>query len=225
MDISINKEGVYKYLGYQKDKHILTKSIDELVDECIDEVLKTITPRMIYTKKLNIVRNEDSLNVEKMQLIGSDIKEHLAHCDKTILMAVTLGNQMDDLIRKTEIIDMTKAVIFDAVSNVAIEEVANICEDNIRYNIEKDDEYLTGRYSPGYGDMPLDSQRDLLEIVDAARKIGITLTANNIMIPRKSITAVLGVAPLPVVGKKAGCNHCVMKDKCIYRQRGTTCDK
>ena len=84
--------------------------------------------------------------------------------------------------------------------------------------------YLTIRYSPGYGDFPLSFQKEILDFLDAYRKIGLSVTPNYIMIPRKSITAVLGISNFNVKGKLAGCNQCVLKEKCNYRKRGMTCE-
>ena len=83
--------------------------------------------------------------------------------------------------------------------------------------------YLTGRYSPGYGDWPLAVQPLLAAALDTARRAGLCVTENNLMTPRKSITAILGVSDHPVRGHLAGCGHCVLRTRCEYRKRGITC--
>lgn len=85
-------------------------------------------------------------------------------------LAVTLGNSLDALIRKTEAVDMAKAVVLDAAANVAIEAIAQQAETELRISFQKNQQYLTGRYSPGYGDFPLAVQKELLRIADAREK-------------------------------------------------------
>ncbi len=57
----------------------------------------------------------------------------------------------------------------------------------------QDGETLVSRYSPGYGDYPLSEQRRLLSILDASRRVGVSLTDALVMAPSKSVSAVIGV--------------------------------
>ena len=77
--------------------------------------------------------------------------------------------------------------------------------------------------APGYGDWPLAVQPLLAAALDTARRAGLCVTENNLMTPRKSITAILGVSDHPVRGHLAGCGHCVLRTRCEYRKRGITC--
>ena len=224
VDFEIDKAEVLRYLGYREGSEQLTDDMATLIDRCIAVTKRAIEYHEATSPILNIEIRDGKAMIDTLELVGSDIKAHLANCDRAILMAVTLGANIDMFERRMQATDITSAVIIDAVSNVAIEEVANICEAKLREMVTRQGLYMTGRYSPGYGDMPLASQRQLLNIVDAEKRAGITLTPTNLMIPRKSITAVLGVADIPVTGRRAGCNHCVMRDNCSYRKRGTTCD-
>jgi len=56
-------------------------------------------------------------------------------------------------------------------------------------------EGLVSRFSPGYGDLPLDYQRTLLSVLDTSRKIGVSLTDSLLMVPSKSVSAIVGVRP------------------------------
>lgn len=84
--------------------------------------------------------------------------------------------------------------------------------------------YLTGRYSPGYGDWPIGVQPRIAALLDTPRRIGLCVTGTCLMLPRKSITAALGLSRTPVTGRRAGCAHCALRDKCEYRKRGETCE-
>ena len=70
---------------------------------------------------------------------------------------------------------------------------------------------------------PLAVQPLLAAALDTARRAGLCVTENNLMTPRKSITAILGVSDHPVRGHLAGCGHCVLRTRCEYRKRGITC--
>ena len=65
-------------------------------------------------------------------------------------------------------------------------------EDKIRADLAPG-ETLVQRYSPGYGTFPLAAQRTLLAILDAPRTVGVSLTDALLMVPSKSVSAVIGV--------------------------------
>ena len=83
--------------------------------------------------------------------------------------------------------------------------------------------HFTGRYSPGYGDFPIEMQKTLLQSVDGPKTIGLTVNESSILIPRKSITAVIGTADHPVTGYLATCDECSIKYNCRLRAEGTFC--
>lgn len=80
-----------------------------------------------------------------------------------------------------------------------------------------------GRFSPGYGDWPITVQPKVAAVLDTARRAGICVLNTNLMTPRKSVTAILGLSDHPVKGHLAGCGHCVLRTRCEYRKRGKTC--
>ena len=220
---ALNKAQVYRWVGYRADSHTITPAMDEMVEDCMAEVLKIARPRAVFSPLLPIEGEAGRYGAAGLPLTGRDMGKHLDHCTHVVLLAVTLGAQLDMLIRRTEAVDMARAVVLDSAANVAIEEAAQQAEDEMRGVLAGEGRYLTGRYSPGYGDYPISVQKELLRLTDAGRKIGLSVTPSHIMTPRKSVTAVLGVAEIPVKGHLAGCRNCVLKQTCLFRKRGTTC--
>ena len=135
-------------------------------------------------------------------------------------MAVTLGIGVDNIIRKAQVTDMALAVMLDSGASVLVEQ---LCDDFERYIDERVDGYTTGRFSPGYGDSPLELQKTVVSYVDGGRRIGLNVTASNLLVPRKSVTALIGVAEHPVEGRLATCDECVLREKCRLRKEGKFC--
>ena len=52
---------------------------------------------------------------------------------------------------------------------------------------------LTPRFSPGYGDVPLEVSQEIIEVLNADKYIGLSITRSGMMSPVKSITAFAGV--------------------------------
>lgn len=160
------------------------------------------------------------LELDGLELKGTAIKKHLEGCYEMAVMGVTLGAAVDRLIRSSQIRDMASAVILDCGASVLVEQICDQFEEQIR---QESGGFLTGRYSPGYGDLPIETQDSLIRILDGPRKIGLTVNQSHIMIPRKSVTAILGIADHPVAGYLATCQECTLRDTCVLRKEGKNC--
>ena len=126
--------------------------------------------------------------------------------------------------RRLELTDIALAAVVDAMASAVMEELCNALEAEIRTSVQAQGHYLTGRFSPGYGDCPLTLQQPFAIALDTVRGLGMAVTPENLLTPRKSVTAILGVADHLVTGARAGCGHCLLREKCEYRKRGTTCE-
>ena len=155
---------------------------------------------------------------------GKDIARHLAGCNEAVLLAVTLGPGVDAQIRRAGVGDVAAGAASDALASALTEQAADQAEATLREMAAAEGVYLTGRYSPGYGDWPIGVQPRIAALLDTARRIGLCVTDTCLMLPRKSVTAALGVSREPVTGYRAGCAHCQLRDKCEYRKRGETCE-
>ena len=132
------------------------------------------------------------------------------------MMAATLGTEIDQMISRMQITNMAQAVVLDTGASVLAEQAADSAEEILRTELaaKLQGRFFTARFSPGYGDYPVHCQREILACVDAHRKIGITLTSGNMMVPHKSVTALIGMADHPVTGRLATCAECVLREKC-----------
>lgn len=155
-----------------------------------------------------------------LALKGNGIKRHLQDCREMILLGVTLGAGVDQLLRSSQIRDMASAVILDCGASVLIEQICDRFQEEIR---QETGLFLTSRYSPGYGDFPIETQDELIRLLDGPRKIGLTVNQNHILIPRKSVTAVIGAADHPVKGYLATCGECAIREICALRKEGKNC--
>lgn len=221
MENSKIKDEVLRYLGYRGQK--IDSTTDALVDQAMVEIKSLIRERHIY-KSFPISREEDWINLKgtSLKLFGHDIKNHLSKSKSCILMAVTLGHGVDTRIRYYEKTSMTKALILDACATAFIEEVCDKLVLEIQSKLEEG-KVLTSRYSPGYGDLPIDMQSDFLSTIDAKKSIGLNASSHSILIPRKSVTAILGVIDKENKKEETSCISCNKNFTCNFRKVGKTC--
>lgn len=218
---SINRAEALRYMAC-KDESTINAAAAACLDECEQQLLEVIAPKMLY-RSFPILRENGIIRLQgaNLELTGNDIAAHLEGCSHAVLIAATVGHGADRLIRTLQIRDMAKAVIADAFAGAAAEQIMNEAESIIRK--EHEGKFLTWRYSPGYGDFPLAIQKKLLDVLDAPRKIGLCTSESCMLTPVKSVTAIIGVSDAPLPPKARGCVTCSMRDVCQFRKRGNHC--
>ncbi len=211
----INRAEVLQYLGWRGSE--IPPEVGAQLDACLAETVQLAAPRMVW-------RVFDREAVPEGLLLGEDVHALLVESRRCVLLAATLGGGVENAIRRAQVRDMTRALILDCCGSAAIEAVCDAAEQEILAALGEG-AFLTDRFSPGYGDLPLSVQPRFLETLDTARRIGLTLTSTGIMTPRKSVTAVLGVAASPQSKRFRGCAYCSMFETCTFRKVGKTCGK
>ena len=209
MNLTLDPPAALRHMGHAGG----AADIVATAPRAMDRIVEIAQPRWKW-----IVCTPDAL-----PLSGNDIRRHLDGCDRMAVLCATLGAAVDREIRRTGHRSMLDALALDAAAGDAIEKVCDTAEDEIRMQFGQDGYFVTGRFSPGYGDLPIDLQRDLLALCDAPRRIGLSATPSNLLTPGKSVTALLGISAHPVSGRARGCGTCRLSSDCPYRKRGTHC--
>lgn len=189
--MKLNQTEILRYLGYKRQQ-TLRPEMRQLIEDVSNEVQQISQPRYTFQIFELEVTNETIVVPQAgVVLPGRSVYKHLQHAQKIALLGVTLGIAIERQIRRYEATDLTRAVILDACCTEYIEKIADLAECDIEQ--QADGLTLNRRFSPGYGDLPLTVQPQLLHALAAERQLGITLNENLLMIPRKSITAFTGL--------------------------------
>ena len=203
----IRKDEVLRYLGYKGQS--IDASLDELIEYCRNEVRNLSDTKYLY-EYFNIEHINEGVKVDNSDIIfkGNDIKKHLENCRSIAIIAVTAGVNIEKYIKLTEKTNLTKALIMDACTTTLVEEICDEIEEAIGIEAKSKELNITGRYSPGYGDLPLDAQRDVINLV-----------------PRKSVTAIIGVGKglVKETEKEEKCLKCNKYASCTFRREGNNC--
>ena len=149
---------------------------------------------------------------------GNDVSDMLSSCHGAILMAATLGAQSERLLLRHQARSSAAALLMDAVLSAAIEAVCDEQECMLREEYRQSGLYLTDRFSPGYGDMPLEQTKEICAVLQTQKTIGLTVSHSGIMIPRKSVTAILGVSDTEQKRRPSQCAFCSMNKTCALRE-------
>lgn len=217
---SIDMAEAERYLGYRGAE--ADGAVKSLMAICEKEILGQIRP--IYTCKCYEIESHSdpvTLKGSRLTLPGNDISKHLSGCRGVILMCATLGASADAIIRKAEAENPAKALVADSLLNSAIEQVCNAAEAEIKPLIPA--EYFTSRFSPGYGDLPLEIQSIFLSAVDALRRVGVSVNSSNLLTPLKTVTAIIGFSDSPIINDAEKCDRCSKRETCNFRKAGNRC--
>ena len=194
----------------------------KLAEETAEMLERRIHPRWLW-RAFPIVREENGIRLDgaELRLPGTLAEKMLAECGTAALLACTLGAEFDRMMQEWEARDMARAAVMDVCGSAWTEAVCDEAEAEIRGRFPG--QYCTDRFSPGYGDLPLNLQADFLRALDAGRKLGITVNESFLLLPCKSVTAVIGLSGRPQGAKIRGCAYCSLRDGCAYRKDGVFC--
>lgn len=180
------------------------------------ETRQAAQPRWVFAESpLSAVDGGFCLTRFGLTLTGRTAQRMLADCESAALLVCTLGHGYDRLIRAAQARDMRRAVGLDALGSALVEDACDRAEEELRSR--HPGLYLTDRFSPGYGDLPLSLQPQLLAACDAPRLLGVTLTQSLLMLPQKSVSAVIGLSKRPQQARIRGCAFCAMAQNCAYK--------
>ena len=187
MEIPVNE--VMRYLGYRGAGP--DERISVLVKELCAVFTAGIVPKSVYgiwdckVDPLSVTLGGLTINSE-------NLARHLEGCGRAALLAATLGPEADTLIRRFSVQDMEKAVIAQAVCTAMIEAYCDEVEDEIVQKSELGGLCGTRRFSPGYGDFSIAYQENIVKLLSCGKRIGLALTSAFMLVPSKSVTAVIG---------------------------------
>ncbi len=210
---------VLRYMGCPPER--ADTALRAQVEARARELLAVVRPRWSW-RELAITFETGGVRLEGGLLLpGADLSAHLTGCDRAAVFCATLGAEVDALIRRAERLDMAKALTLDCCASAAVETVCDRIEAELQEKFPG--RSFPFRYSPGYGDLPLEVQGPLLDLLDAPRRVGLCATANHLLTPRKSVTAILGVAEGEIQRNKRSCLSCPAQGGCQYRKAGGHC--
>jgi hypothetical protein len=216
--IPLRQREVWRYLGYrngaQPEGEMLTK-----LALCEEQLQRAVTPRSVCRRFPLLHTGADRVRLAGIDIASRALSRHLAGCDEVFLLAATLGLGPDRLIRRASVDKMSDAVIYQAMSAEMIESYCDSVNDQLLRRVRREGKYLKPRFSPGYGDLSLEVQPRLAALLDAAKQIGLTLTDSLLMVPSKSVTAIIGITSEPQRDHLRGCSLCGKRD-CAFRREG-----
>ncbi len=210
----MNLKETLRYLGYKGgEADGLTL---KLAEDCWRELEQKTVKRTCF-REFPLSFQKGRIHMGCFETVSTALEKNLRDCRQVVLFAATLGVWADHLIRRYNRLQVSKAVVMQAAAAAMLEDYCDQVYEELRKEYENKGLYLRPRFSPGYGDFSIRCQPELLAGLEAGKRAGITLTDSLLMMPSKSVTAVIGVSPVRRECAVKGCEACDKTD-CLYRR-------
>lgn len=183
-ELNVDKKEILRYLRVAKSD----SNVDVLVEECLNSALAIASPKAVVLESEFEILDEEQVKFDFATFKSRSLVSTLNGYEKAYVFCATIGIELDRMIERYSKILPSKGAVLHAVGSALIE---SFC-DHVN-GILVDGKNSTRRFSPGYGDLSLEYQRDIIKFLDAERKIGIILADSLLMTPSKSVTAIIGV--------------------------------
>lgn len=202
-----------RYLGY--GRNAVDERTRNLIADIFAELEVCAQVKWVYRIFEYKEETDGTIFIGPMKVSSKNLNKNLKSCNQVAMLAVTLGMEVDRRLKRYSVTDMPRAVVLQACAAAYLEEYCEQIQEKIR--LEMKDKYLRPRFSPGYGDFDIKHQEDILRILETSKKIGLGRTESYMLIPTKSVTAIIGISNTDENCHKEGCEACEKTD-CAYRR-------
>ena len=185
---STDRGEILRYMGCRE----ATPQIDALIDRSLLLCKDKLSYKVCFAE-YDIKINGALCDLGFTKAESTDLSKCLAKCDKILLFAATVSLELDRLILRYGKSEPSVSVCLQAIGAERIEALCNAFCSEMKKKYAKEGRSLRPRFSAGYGDLPLNIQRDIFKALGCERRIGLTLNDSLIMSPSKSVTAIIGI--------------------------------
>ena len=190
---------IYRRLGYKEGvTHLEAGQRDKL-----DAWIRDAGPLMHLkgvARRLPVIERGSSKTLlpEDVVFESHDLATFLDGCNEIALIAATAGGDIIGEIQKAAAGDqLTRGVVFDAVASETVDAALDWITAYLRQVLRRENKApRRGRFSAGYGDFTLTNQKRIYELLELQR-LGVRINESFILIPEKSVTAVVGIRSKP----------------------------
>lgn len=180
---------VIRYMRAGKD---VDRELDKIIDTSIDKVYSSITPRACYVY-LPLEIDGENIYLGEISFKSISLAKRLCGCHRVCIFAATVGTDVDRAIRASGAISSVLGLAADAAGTAAVEELCDEFCRRIDIEAREQGECTTSRFSAGYGDLSVEYQKDIINLLQTKKHIGVSLSVGGMMTPTKTVTAIVGI--------------------------------
>ena len=217
LGVAIPESEVRRYMGF-RGLVDTSPETDAMIAKAIASLEKDCSPKYV-SKAFPVTVEGFTVKLADITIESRALARNLAGCTECVLFAATAGPSCDMLVKRAAVTSSAYASCCQAAGAAAIEAYCDLINDKIKDEYEAKGLYARPRFSPGYGDLALSHQKDWFRLLDITKITGIELTDSLLMIPTKSVTAIIGLSPNKLPCVRQGCEACTMSQTCAFSRK------
>ncbi len=171
----VDEREALRYAQYRGDADEYTRA---LLKKCVDSL--EFSPRVVYL----VLKKEEFFAACEGAKGSESLQALLKDSERVVLFVGTIGMAFDYALERCQYTSLAEAGLMQGIGAERVEAVCDVFCNGF--------ENATRRFSPGYGDLPLETQKDIFRLLDP-KQIGVGLTDSLMMTPSKSVTAIFGL--------------------------------
>ncbi|MCJ7554653.1 MAG: hypothetical protein MUO34_12300 [Ignavibacteriaceae bacterium] len=192
--VKLTKEEFAHLLGYSVKK--IPQPIEAVINNVLELIPKYSEPKggFVILSDKKIIFESDRFNINDT-IIQSEkiISRYLQKSDTLAILVATIGSRLENLSKQfMDDGDMLQGYIIDIAASELVENTADLLESELLKITSKKKFGVTNRYSPGYCGWNVNDQHKLFSFLPD-NFCGISLTESALMLPVKSISAIIGI--------------------------------
>lgn len=185
-----NSDEVLRYMKAGKHPDVGTVKSAE---EAIDKICSATNARGCYVRCVIELCGNGKIRLGSLELESKSLEGRLEGCSEAYIFAVTVGSEVDRIIRMESARSSLSGLSADAAGSAMVESVADELNAKIDAIVKREGRGTRTRFSAGYGDLSIEYQREICALLDTKKNIGVALGDGGMMTPTKSVTAIIGV--------------------------------
>ena len=192
MSLTVDFKEMLRYWGVKGD---CTNELMAVAKKAIDLSEKSISPKIVY-EKFPVEISDNIVSIGRFSAVSKDLAKCLENSEFAIMLCATVGIGIDNLINRYNGVNMALSTAISAAGSALIETYLDEFCVNLKAEYNRIGYDITPRFSAGYGDLSLDTQKDFFEILNITKRIGVNLNDSLLMTPTKSVTAIIGITKM-----------------------------
>ena len=149
-------------------------------------------------------------------LQGRLLAQHLAAASEVVVLLCTVGDDLEELASKTMMSDPVFGLALDGLGSAAVEALANAACRRFEDEAKAAALQTSIPLSPGMIGWSVEEGQPQIFRLLPSEEIGVRVTPSWVMLPRKSLSMVLGIGTRMVEAGKT-CDYCTLRETCRYQ--------
>ncbi len=185
-EIGADKNMACRFMGCKSTA--LSESLADVYEECLELYMQSADLKAVVRETSVSFEEDDVIAFDFGTVKSESLRKNLEGCSRAFVFAATAGAETDRMMKRLSLSSEAESMVFSCIASSGVECWCDYINEKLgeKYNLKP-------RFSPGYGGVSLEIQKNIFDFLDVQRKIGVSLTQSLMMVPVKSVTAIIGI--------------------------------